>query len=175
VEFHLCDYRDFNTYNPNNKQFDKIVSIGLCEHIGYKNYPYFMQIAHQQLQNNGLFLLHTIGNNISVVNTEPWTSKYIFPNGMLPSIRQLGEAMENRFVMEDWHNIGSDYDKTLMAWHANFQQHWPKIAHKYDQRFYRMWVYYLLSCAGLFRSRRGQLWQIVLAKNGVRGGYTSVR
>lgn len=175
IQFFLTDYRDAHLYNSDNKQFDKIVSIGLCEHIGYKNYPKFMQLAYQQLKPNGLFLLHTIGNNFSVVNTEPWTSKYIFPNGMIPSIKQLGGAMEKLFVMEDWHNIGPDYDKTLMAWHDNFQKHWPNIAHKYDQRFYRMWVYYLLSCAGLFRSRRGQLWQIVLSKDGVRGGYQSVR
>jgi cyclopropane-fatty-acyl-phospholipid synthase len=170
LEFQLKDYREANG------TFDRIISIGLMEHVGYKNYHSLFRVAHKNLKDDGLFLLHTIGNNTSVTKADPWTDKYIFPNSSLPSIKQLGGAMENLFVMEDWHNFGADYDKTLMAWHDNFVAHWESIKQfGYDERFYRMWVYYLLSCAGAFRARKIQLWQLVLSKKGVLGGYTSIR
>lgn len=164
VEIYHTDYRNVSVYNPKNIQFDKVVSIGMCEHVGSKNYPNLMKIIHQQLKNHGLFLLHTIGNNKTFRSLDPWINKYIFPNGEVPSIKQLGQAIEQFFVMEDWHNFGADYDKTLMAWHENFQAYWPELAKRYDLRFYRMWVYYLLACAGVFRARDAQLWQIVLSK-----------
>ena len=110
-----------------------------------------------------------------MVTTDPWTHKYIFPNSMLPSIQQIGISMEQLFVMEDWHNFGPDYDKTLMAWFDNFDHAWPEIKSQYDDRFYRMWKYYLLSSAGSFRARKNQVWQIVLSKKGVREGYKTVR
>lgn len=169
LDFQLIDYREAKG------KFDRIISIGLMEHVGYKNYKSLFRLAHESLKDDGLFLLHTIGNNTSVTKADPWTDKYIFPNGNIPSIKQLGGAMENLFVMEDWHNFGVDYDKTLMAWHENFVAHWDHIKQDYDERFYRMWVYYLLSCAGAFRARKIQLWQLVLSKKGVVGGYTSVR
>ena len=171
IEFQLADYRDAAG------TFDRVISIGMTEHIGHKNYRTFLQVAHDRLKDDGLFLLHTIGSNHSTTATDPWTNKYIFPNGHLPSIAQLGSAMERLFVMEDWHNFGADYDKTLMAWHENFVAHWDDIkkGYGYDERFYRMWTYYLLSCAGAFRARKMGLWQIVLSKKGVLGGYHSVR
>jgi len=171
INLHLADYRDTAIYNPNNVQFDKIVSIGMCEHIGNKNYGKFMQLVHEQLKDDGLFLLHTIGNNKTFSSLDPWTNKYIFPNGIVPSIQQLASAMEGLFIMEDWHNFGAYYDQTLMAWHSNFVKHWPQLSSHYDDRFYRMWVYYLLSCAGTFRARELQLWQIVLSKGRGRGIY----
>jgi cyclopropane-fatty-acyl-phospholipid synthase len=125
-----------------------------------------LNVVDRCLKKDGIALLHTIGGNKSVTTGEPWTDKYIFPNGMIPSIAQLAGAMENEFVMEDWHNFGPDYDKTLMAWHANFEKGWPAIKDQYGDRFYRMWRYYLLSSAGGFRSRNQQLWQIVLTHNG---------
>ena len=94
---------------------------------------------------------------------------------MLPSIAQIGAATENLFVMEDWHNFGADYDKTLMAWLERFEAAWPQLADRYDQRFYRMWRYYLASFAALFRARTIELWQVVLSPRGVPGGYASVR
>jgi len=175
VELYLCDYRDVNVYNPKKKPFDKVVSIGLCEHVGLHNYRKFMKIALDNLEESGLFLLHTIGRNNSAYFVDPWINKYIFPNGMLPSLKQLTEAMENLFVLEDLHNFGPDYDKTLMAWHRNFVEHWPQLQHHYDETFYRMWNFYLLSCAGGFRARGMQLWQMVLSPKGVFGGYESVR
>jgi cyclopropane-fatty-acyl-phospholipid synthase len=170
VEIRLQDYRDVN------EQFDRIVSVGMIEHVGYKNYSEFFRVAQRNMHDDGLFLLHTIGDVQSTKSTDAWTHKYIFPNGMLPSVAQLGKAIEGIFVMEDWHNIGADYDKTLMAWHQNFINSWNDLKNKYSERFFRMWKYFLLSSAGAFRARnKNQLWQIVLSKKGVPGGYCSVR
>jgi len=170
VDIRLMDYRQLN------ERYDRIVSVGMIEHVGYKNYRTFFEIANKCLKEDGLFLLHTIGTNTSENSLGLWSEKYIFPNGMLPSIAQLGKAIENLFIMEDWHSFGQDYDKTLMAWYHNFEMNWEKIKNRYSERFYRMWKYFLLSSAGSFRSRkRSQLWQIVLSKYGVRGGYESVR
>jgi cyclopropane-fatty-acyl-phospholipid synthase len=169
VDIRLQDYRDIN------EQFDYIVSVGMIEHVGYKNYRTYMEMVYRCLKDDGLFLLHTIGGNRSVKATDPWIDKYIFRNGMLPSIQQLGAAIEGLFIMEDWHNFSADYDRTLMSWYKNFTANWDKISANYSDRFYRMWEYYLLSCAGSFRARSNQLWQIVLAKRGVTGGYKSIR
>ena len=147
----------------------------MFEHVGYKNYKTFFSVVNNVLKENGLFLLHTIGSNKPVTNTEPWISKYIFPNSMLPSISQISKYSEDLFVMEDWHNFSVDYDKTLMSWMKNFDAAWPRLKDKYSDRFYRMWKFYLLSCAASFRSRKNQLWQIVLSKNGIPGGYQSIR
>ena len=163
--FELKDYRELNT------QYDCIVSIGMFEHVGYKNYKNYMEVVNRCLKDDGLFLLHTIGRNSSSHATDPWTNKYIFPNGMTPSTRQIGEAVENFFVIEDWHNFGQDYDATLMSWYENFQNNFHHLADEYDERFKRMWEYYLLMCAGSFRARRNQLWQLVLSKKGIKGGY----
>lgn len=175
VKIYFCDYRDAGVYNEDKIQFDKVVSIGLCEHIGPKNYRPFMKIVLQNLREDGLFLLHTIGKNESSLAVDPWIHKYIFPNGMLPSIKYLAAASEGLFVLEDLHNFGADYDKTLMAWYRNFVQSWPDLRSRYDERFYRMWTFYLLSCAGGFRARGMQLWQIVFSPKGVLGGYESIR
>lgn len=169
VEFQLMDYRNLHG------SFDRIVSVGMIEHVGYKNYRTYLEVARRCLEDDGLFLLHTIGANRSNTGTGPWTHRYIFPNGMLPSIAQLGAAMEDRFVMEDWHSFGAHYDRTLQAWHENFTSNWHRLRQTYDDRFYRMWNFYLLSSAGAFRARHIQLWQIVLSKNGVPGGYRSIR
>jgi len=169
VEFRLIDYRDLN------EKFDRIVSVGMFEHVGDKNYRTFFEVANKCLDDDGLFLLHTIGRILPFKALDSWTHKYIFPNAMLPSSIQIDKAIENLFVMEDWHNFGSDYDKTLMAWHDNFVQHWDEIKSQYSERFFRMWKYYLLSSAASFRERRNQLWQIVLSKKGMEGGYQSIR
>lgn len=160
VELRLQDYRDVQG------QFDAVVSIGIMEHVGYKNYRTYMQVVDRCLKEGGVAFIHTIGNFKSIKNGEPFTDRYIFPNGMLPSIAQLGEAMEGLFVMEDWQNFGPYYDKTLLAWHDNFQKAWPGLQEKYGERFYRMWRYYLLTSAGGFRSRKQALWQIVFTRLG---------
>jgi cyclopropane-fatty-acyl-phospholipid synthase len=165
LEFRLADYREATG------TFDRVISIGLMEHIGHKNYRGLFTLARERLADNGLFLLHTIGSVKSTTAADPWTNKYIFPNGHLPSIKQLGGAMEKLFMVEDLHNFGADYDPTLMGWHENFVAHWPELKAEYNDRFYRMWTYYLLSCAGAFRARSIELWQLVLSKKGGGGGY----
>ena len=169
VEIRLQDYRDVSD------RYDRIVSVGMIEHVGYKNYRTFMEVTNRCLNEGGLFLLHTIGGIQSTTSLDSWINRYIFPNGMLPSIKQLGDSIEGLFVMEDWHSFGADYDKTLMAWYRRFEDNWDTLKANYDERFHRMWRYYLLSCAGSFRARKNQLWQVVLSKGGVPGGYRSFR
>ncbi len=169
IRIELQDYRDVEG------TYDHIVSLGMFEHVGCKNYRMFMQIVSRHLADDGLFLLDSIGGGGSVGGTDPWFEKYIFPNSMTPSIKQIGTAIQGLFVMEDWHNFGADYDATLMAWFRNFDEHWPSLQVRYGERFYRMWKYYLLACAGSYRARSSQSWQIVLSKRGVPGGYVSVR
>jgi cyclopropane-fatty-acyl-phospholipid synthase len=169
VTIELMDYRDLEG------QYDKVVSVGMFEHVGPKNYPAYFDVAQRALKDDGLFLLHTIGNYITSPKTDAWIDKYIFPNGKLPSAKELAAAMERRFVIEDWHNFGPDYDRTLMAWWENFDRAWPALEGKYSKRFYRMWKYYLTSCAGFFRSRQGQLWQLVLSKRQRTPVYRSIR
>lgn len=172
VEIKVQDYRDLAR---GAERYDAVVSIGMFEHVGYKNYPAFMCIARACLKPDGLFLLHTIGGNLSQVSFDRWMSENIFPNAMLPSIKQIASAAEGVFVMEDWHNFGVHYDKTLMAWYDNFNRTWPTLKDKYGERFYRVWKCYLLTCAGSFRARENQLWQIVFSPSGAAGGYTSIR
>ncbi|MFH1139759.1 MAG: cyclopropane fatty acyl phospholipid synthase [Pseudomonadota bacterium] len=160
VDFLESDYRSLSG------KFDKIVSVGMFEHVGSKNHRAFMKTARRCLDDDGVFLLHTIGGNLSQTGCDPWIVKYIFPNGMLPSAVQISKAAEGLFVIEDWHNLGPHYDKTLMAWHDNFRKAWPSLREKFDETFKRMWEYYLLSCAGAFRARDIQVWQIVMTKVG---------
>ncbi|HKP96554.1 MAG TPA: cyclopropane fatty acyl phospholipid synthase [Fibrobacteria bacterium] len=168
VEIRLQDYRDVDG------TFDHIVSLGMFEHVGYKNYREYMEVAHRCLKEGGLFLLHTIGGNKSMKETDPFIDKHIFPNSMIPSIAQIGSAIEDVFVMEDWHNLSTDYDRTLCSWHANFDRHWPLLQKDYGEAFRRKWRYYLLQSAGSFRARKIQLWQIVLSKRR-HAQYQSIR
>lgn len=174
LTFKLQDYRELGTTEAEKHSFDRVVSIGMFEHVGRKNHRTFMQVAARCLKPEGLMLLHTIGKNTRNSTTDPWIDKYIFPNGDLPSIGQIGDAIDGVFVAEDLHNFGADYDKTLMAWAANFEAAWPELKQNYDETFYRMWRYYLYSCAGAFRARDIQLWQWVLSPQGQLGGYQRV-
>ena len=170
VELRLQDYREIEG------RFDRIVSIGMFEHVGPKNYRSFMTVAERCLADDGLLLLHCIGTNTRRTAVDPWTDKYIFPGGVLPVAEQIAKAASGLFVMEDWHNFGTHYDPTLMAWMANIDRHRDALRDLgYDDRFYRMWRYFLLSSAGSARARRNQLWQIVYSKKGLAGGYVSVR
>lgn len=170
VTIELKDYRSLTG------TFDRIVSIGMFEHVGYKNYRTFMQFQKSLLVDDGLALLHTIGRNKTGTTVDKWISRYIFPNSMLPSAKQITTAAESMFIIEDWHNMGTDYDITLMHWFDNFNRNFKQLpSDTYDQRFYRMWKYYLLSCAGSFRARKNQVWQIVLSPSGCHGGYLAPR
>lgn len=169
VSIQLMDYRELAGH------FDKIVSVGMFEHVGPKNYAVYFAAAHRLLKENGLFLLHTIGNHKTARHTDAWIDRYIFPNGKLPSASEITTALEGKFLIEDWHNFGQDYDRTLMAWWDKFNRAWPELQFRYDESFYRMWKYYLMCCAGYFRSRQGQLWQLVLSKRQSNRQYRSHR
>ena len=165
----------FEDYRSITGNFDAIYSLGMFEHVGVRNYRTYLKKVHDLLRPEGLFLLHTIGSNESSVATDPWIEKYIFPNGQLPSLAQISSAAEGLWVVEDFHSMGVNYDLTLMAWSANFEQYWPEIAARYGERFHRMWHFWLMASAANFRARKTQLWQIVLSPQGVPGGYRAVR
>ena len=174
IEIRLQDYRELR------EPFDRIYSIGMFEHVGAKNYDLYFDVARRCLRDDpatggGLFLLHCIGSNVSVQHTDPWIGRYIFPNSMLPSASQIAACTEGRFVTEDWHNFGTDYDLTLQAWRANIEAAWDSLPPRYDERFRRMWRYYLAASMAAFRARRIQLWQLVLSPRGVPGGYVAPR
>lgn len=169
VRIELMDYRRLDG------QFDKIVSVGMFEHVGPKNYGIYFDTAHHLLKKDGLFLLHTIGNHKTALQTDAWIDRYIFPNGKLPSASEITTAIEKKFLIEDWHNFGQDYDRTLMAWWDKFNRAWPELQFQYDESFYRMWKYYLMCCAGYFRSRQGQRWQRMLSKRESTRKYRSMR
>ena len=167
----LKDYRDMTG------KFDRIVSIGMLEHVGLKNYSEFFEICNRLLAPGGIMLHHSIGNNHRDTGKgSRWIRKYIFPGTQLPTLSDFDKAVEWKFVIEDVHNFGPDYDKTLLAWHRNFIKSYPKLDHtRYDERFKRMWEYYLLSVAATFRTRKIQLWQIVMRRDEAAGTYRAVR
>lgn len=169
VDIQLYDYRDLSGL------YDKVLSCGMIEHVGAKNYRIFMRKVNDCLSDNGIFLLHTITNSTTTLEGIPWIEKYIFPNSIMPSFKQIIEASEGLFVPEDWHNFGAHYRLTLLAWHKNFIHNWPKISHVYGERFKRTWEFYLLSCAGAFHARVAQLTQVVFTKQGLLEGYTAPR
>jgi len=172
IDIRLQDYRSITEVE---KPFDRILSLGMFEHVGSKNYSTFMRTVRDYLTDDGLFLLHTIGGSRSVIKNDPWIERYIFPNSMLPSAKQICSAIENIFILEDWENLGPNYYKTLMQWFRNFHQNWDRMKDNYDERFYRMWKYYLLSCAGSFRARENHVWQIILSPKGIPEGYQGIR
>lgn len=176
VNFCFCDYRHLQNHLSPEQKFDKIVSVGMFEHIGPKNFKKFFNIMQNRLNYEGLLLLHTIGAQEDKRRGDPWILKYIFPGGIIPRASEITKHTDKLFILEDWHNFGFDYYKTLKAWFNNFDKYWTEIKHKNkDNEFYRMWKYYLLMCAGVFKARENSLWQIVFSKGGVPGGYVSIR
>ncbi|MGY5850095.1 cyclopropane fatty acyl phospholipid synthase [Salegentibacter sp. F14] len=169
VEILFQDYRDIN------EKYDRIVSIGMLEHVGHKNFDSFMQVIKNALKTDGVSLVHFIGGNYTKFHTDPWINKYIFPDGLIPSIRQIGQAMERKLILEDWHNFGLYYDQTLMAWLENFKRSWPEIKSDYNHIFYRMWEFYLNSSAAAFRAKKLNLWQLILTHPDSSQIYQSVR
>jgi cyclopropane-fatty-acyl-phospholipid synthase len=173
VDIRQQDYREAAN---ESRPYDRVVSIGLIEHVGPKNYRSFFELVRARLKAGGLALVHAIGGNTSRLGTDRWIAKYIFPGGVIPAAAQLTRAKEGLFVLEDWHNFGPDYDRTLTSWHDNFAAAWPELKQSegLDERFCRMWRYYLLSSAGAFRARKLNLWQLVLSQGDVRR-YVPVR
>jgi cyclopropane-fatty-acyl-phospholipid synthase len=174
VELRKQDYRDVPAADG-PASYDHVATVGMLEHVGPKNYRAYARVVRHVLKPDGLLLLHTIGAPRSWPNAADgelaWIQRHIFPGGVLPSVAQVGAAVDGLFVLEDVENFGPDYDPTLLAWFANFDRNWPGFAARYGERFYRTWKYYLLSCAGGFRARKYQLWQFVLSPRGVTGGY----
>ena len=169
IEIRVQDYRELD------EPFDAIYSIGMFEHVGGRNYRSYFETVKRCLREDGLSVLHSIGSNGAPAQPDPWIEKYIFPNSMIPAASQVTATLEGLFVVEDWHNFGADYDRTLMAWRDNFDRAWPELSAHYDERFRRMWHFYLGVSAAVFRSRRDQLWQLVLSQHGVPGGYRAPR
>ena len=166
----LLDYRKYA-----GPKVDRVISVGMFEHVGSKNYRTYFERAREYLKDDGLFLLHTIWENERYPVIDPWQDKYIFPNGDLPSLGEITTAVEGLFVVEDVHNFGADYDKTLMSWNSNFQSRRDEMASKHGDRFCRMWEYYLLQNAAAFRCRYISVGQLVLSPRGLRGGYEAIR
>jgi cyclopropane-fatty-acyl-phospholipid synthase len=165
IEIRLQDYRDVD------ERFDAVFSVGMFEHVGRRHYRDYFETVRRCLPEDGLSLLHTIGSNETPDRPDPWIEKYIFPNSQVPAASQVTRALEGRFVVEDWHNFSADYDRTLQAWRANFDAGWERLKTVYDERFRRMWHFYLAASMAFFRTRQGQLWQLVLSPHGVPGGY----
>jgi cyclopropane-fatty-acyl-phospholipid synthase len=165
VELRVEDYRDVTG------RFDRVVSIGCLEHVGHRNQRRFFEVVRSRLADGGYALVHSIGVCRTEYRGGRFLDKYIFPLVNLPSIAQIGHAIDGLFVLEDTHNIGIDYDRTLMEWHARFQRAWPNLQGSYGPllggRFKRMFEFYLLTSAGFVRSRRAQVWQMVLTPPGV--------
>ena len=168
VEIRLEDYRS------TRGQFDKIVSVGMFEHVGTENHATYMDVAHRLLAPEGLFLLHTIGKQVSAP-TDPWIAHHIFPNSRVPAVSEMARAAARHFIVQDWHNFGPDYDRTLMAWLERFDAAWGGLAKRYDERFRRMWRFYLSVSAAAFRSRNLHLWQLMLTHQDARTEYRSIR
>ncbi len=161
VEFVITDYADFKP----REQFDHIASIEMFEAVGHKNYDFFVKKVNSWLKPKGRFLLQSIGSTQKHTVADPWIDRYIFPNGILPTKILIEKSIKGVFAAHDWHDIGSDYDKTLMAWWTNFNKGYGSLDQsKYNRRFYRMWQYYLLICAGGFRAGHLVVWQILLTK-----------
>lgn len=174
-----CDYRDEACYNPDKIRFDKAVSIGMAEHVGPKNHRRLFGTVFRQLKPNGLFLLHTIGSDRSLTACEPFTHKYIFPNSVIPSLKQLSSAAEGWFVTEDLQNFGKYYFNTLKEWYTNVKSNWQSIQAldytKFNSRFDRIWSFYLLGGMGMAKSKANHLWQIVFSGKAYRDLYEAVR
>ena len=169
IEFQVKDYRQFEG------KADHVVSMGMFEHVGHKNYRAYFEKARSVIKDDGLFMMHTIGSQWSSDTIEPWLEKYIFPGGVIPSMAQIGKAIDGLWSVVDVHNIGPHYDKTLCAWYDNFERKWKRRNTPDEVRFYRLWKYYLLCCAGGFRAKVLQVWQFVLSPTGVPEGYVFAR
>lgn len=165
------DYRDTHFA----RKFDRIVSVGMFEHVGPKNYSTFFKHMRRLLNDTdreAVFVLHTIGSKTTMDSADQWYLKYIFPGGCLPSVSNIGKTIEKHFVMEDLHSFGYYYALTLLAWRENFLAHWngsKESAAENADTFFRMFYYYLSSSAGAFAARDLQLWQVVLSPNGAPG------
>ena len=159
IEFRLQDYREID------ERFDKIVSVGMFEHVGPEFYAtYFQQIA-KLLQPSGMALIHTIGSSRAQYEPDPWINKYIFPGGYIPALSTIMPAIERAgLYVTDIEILRLHYAETLRAWRARFLSHRAEAATLYDERFCRMWEYYLAASECAFRYTGEVVFQIQLAR-----------
>jgi cyclopropane-fatty-acyl-phospholipid synthase len=158
-DFRLQDYRDVKG------QFDRIVSVGMFEHVGKRYYDLFFRRCRDLLKNDGVVLLHTIGRLDGPSDTNPWVWRYIFPGGYTPALSELAPAIERSgLVLTDVEVLRLHYAETLKAWRVRFLQHREEVAKLLDQRFIRMWEYYLAGFESAFRHYGLAVFQIQLAK-----------
>jgi cyclopropane-fatty-acyl-phospholipid synthase len=159
AKFELVDYRD------ETEKFDRIVSVGMFEHVGIANYDTFFAQAYNLLKDDGVMLLHTIGRMDGPGPTSPWISKYIFPGGYSPALSEVMESIERQklFVtdVEIWR---LHYAKTLQEWRRRFHQDWNKARDLQGERFCRMWDFYLAACQASFEYDSSVVFQIQLTK-----------
>ena len=163
VDYKLMDYRNI----PKNMKFNKIVSFGMLEHVGVKNYNDYFNIVYDHLENNGLALIHTIGRQSNITNaqaTSDFIDKYIFPGSYIPCWEELSPIVSRKFFIHDWHNFGQYYNKTLLAWHKIINSKWNEIPN-YNEEFKKMWNFYLISSAVSFELCHLKLWQILISKD----------
>jgi cyclopropane-fatty-acyl-phospholipid synthase len=173
IQVELCDYRSLPGLLT--QRYERIASVGMFEHVGPRNHAAFFRCMAELMDADGLLLLHTIGHGARVGGTDPWIDAYVFPGGRLPSAPELCVSSVPHLRLEDWENFGGDYVRTLLAWWQNFAGNWPHLESELGDSFYRFWRYYLLSCAGYFRSGQGQLWQLVMSRPDSPPVYRSVR
>lgn len=167
----LMDYRDLPKAG---KKFDRVVSVGMIEHVGRDNYQQFLDCVDKVMEPGGLFLLHFI-SALKEFPGDPWIKKYIFPGGMIPSLREvLADAAEDNFHTLDVENLRLHYNRTLLCWEHNFKKHINEVREMFDERFVRMWDLYLSSCAATFRNGIIDLHQILMTK-GINNGLPAVR
>jgi cyclopropane-fatty-acyl-phospholipid synthase len=170
VDIRLADYRSLQ-----GERFDRIFSIGMFEHVGPRNHATFFEVVHRCLHPHGLALLHTIGTQTGARVPDPWIERYVFPNSAIPRLDDVVAALEPWFTVEDLHNFGLDYVRTLEAWRERFDAAWPRLESGYGPEFRRLWHYYLAASTASFRARRNHLWQFVLAPHARDEAYRGVR
>ena len=161
LEVKLMDYRDLE---KSGLTFDKVVSVGMLEHVGRTNYDLYFKNVNAVLKEGGVFVLHYI-SGMRETEGDAWIKKYIFPGGMIPSLREIiNVSVENNYCTVDVESLRLHYAKTLLEWHKNFEDNIDEIATKFDEKFIRMWRMYLCSCAAAFNNNVTDLHQIVFTK-----------
>jgi len=160
VSFQIQDYRN------ENKKYDRIVSVGMFEHVGIKYFKTYLKKTYDLLKENGVFLLHTIGQRGVPTATSPWIRKYIFPGGYIPSLSDIiNETQKLNINITDIEILRLHYAHTLSHWYKNIQKNKDEIIKLFDNRFYRMWEFYLLSSKYSFVNMGNVVFQIQIAKN----------
>lgn len=164
LEVKVMDYRDLG---KSGMTFDRVVSVGMLEHVGRKNYGLFLDQVDAVLNPQGLCLLHYI-SALKEHPGDPWIKKYIFPGGMIPSLREIMQlCAEHRFYTLDVESLRRHYVKTLLCWRENYLQSLDQISTMFDEKFIRMWELYLCSCAASFNQGVIDLHQILFSKGAV--------